>query len=137
MLSPLDGGLVRACVEAGDGTSNLVLEGIQRVRFTATVASEPYRRCRLEPLGSRSTDAVEESMLCGQIKDLAGQRILADGRGGDEATIEALWESLGSDEAVADFVAFHLIPDVHLRQPLLAMEGVEERLAFVREALLQ
>src|SRR5437764_13933508 len=33
-------GLVRACVERGDGTSNLILQGLQRVRFTGFEQAE-------------------------------------------------------------------------------------------------
>ena len=131
-------GLVRACVDDDDGTSNLVLEGLQRVQFIGWEEGESYRQAQVRGLKSVKGDPEESALLCGQIQDLAGQRMAnSGGPMADPATVEALWVSLGSEEAIADFVAYHLIPDIHLRQPLLAMTSVEERLAFIRECLLQ
>src|SRR2546430_1072631 len=36
-------GLIRACVGRGDGTSNLILQGLRRVRFTGFEQSDPSR----------------------------------------------------------------------------------------------
>ena len=46
-------GLIRACVGRGDGTSNLILQGLQRVRFTGFVQEEPFPIAEIEPLTSR------------------------------------------------------------------------------------
>src|ERR1700759_3871300 len=35
-------GLIRACVERGDGTSNLILQGLERVRFTSFAQDAPF-----------------------------------------------------------------------------------------------
>src|SRR5437588_11016391 len=35
-------GLIRACVGRGDGTSNLILQGLQRVRFTDFEQQSPF-----------------------------------------------------------------------------------------------
>ena len=69
-------GLVRACVSAGDGTSNLVLEGLQRVQFVAWESGKPYRRARVRGLESVEGDPEETALLCGQIQDLAARRPL-------------------------------------------------------------
>lgn len=131
-------GLIRACVGNDDGSSHLVLEGVKRVRFADWVEEKPYRVAKLEQIPSVVDDPLEISLICNQIKSLAGRMIktVADASAGLEGkTIEELWQSLGSEEAIADFVAFHLVPDVAKRQPLLAMESVEERLAYLRECL--
>ena len=38
-------GLIRACVGRGDGTSNLILQGLRRVRFSAFEQSAPFSDC--------------------------------------------------------------------------------------------
>jgi ATP-dependent Lon protease len=45
-------GVVRACHENADGTSNLILQGMARVRCGAILEEDPYRRCALEVLPS-------------------------------------------------------------------------------------
>jgi len=45
-------GVIRACVRHADGTSNLVLEGLTRVRFAAWTQLAPYRIARVEVLES-------------------------------------------------------------------------------------
>src|SRR5205823_9271122 len=52
-------GLIRACVGRGDGTSNLILQGLQRVRFTGFEQSSPFPIARIEPLESESSSSVE------------------------------------------------------------------------------
>src|ERR1700727_206926 len=41
-------GLIRACVDKPDGSSNLILQGVSRVRFTNFVREEPYYIGRIE-----------------------------------------------------------------------------------------
>ncbi len=41
-------GLIRACVGGSDGTSNLVLQGLQRVRFTSFEREEPFPIASIE-----------------------------------------------------------------------------------------
>lgn len=43
-------GLVRACYQQPDGTSNLVLHGLSRVRIANIVREAPYRVVRIEPV---------------------------------------------------------------------------------------
>src|ERR1044072_3655246 len=42
-------GLIRACVGRGDGTSNLILQGLRRVRFSAFEQTSPFPIARIEP----------------------------------------------------------------------------------------
>src|SRR5437870_5479569 len=43
-------GLIRACVGRGDGTSNLILQGLERVRFTSFAQDSPFPIATIEPL---------------------------------------------------------------------------------------
>ncbi len=45
-------GLIRACHENEDGTSNLVLQGLTRVRIDRVMFEEPYRVAKIEVLSS-------------------------------------------------------------------------------------
>lgn len=53
-------GVIRACHENPDGTSNLVLQGVARVRCRAVLSEEPYRRCAIDLLPSAPGAVVTE-----------------------------------------------------------------------------
>ena len=54
-------GVVRACKQNPDGTSNLILQGLARVKFENFVCEEPFRRARIQQLMSES-DGSEETL---------------------------------------------------------------------------
>ncbi len=130
-------GVIRACVGNDDGTSRLILEGLLRVRFTGWRDGGPYRVAEIEAVPTAVDDKTEVARLCEQLKALAAERLAAEDivvPGGD---IGDLWRNLGSEEAIADFVAHHLISEVDKRQRLLGMESLEGRLVFLCECLLE
>src|SRR6266705_6006546 len=45
-------GFIRACVERGDGTSNLILQGLERVRLTDFEQQAPFPIAMIDPLAS-------------------------------------------------------------------------------------
>src|SRR5437868_14801503 len=63
-------GLIRACVGRGDGTSNLILQGLRRVRFTGFDQSAPFPIARIEPLESETTSSVETDALGAKVIEL-------------------------------------------------------------------
>ena len=48
-------GLIRACVGRSDGTSDLILQGIHRVKFSEFEQEAPFPIARIKPLETRST----------------------------------------------------------------------------------
>src|SRR2546423_11621925 len=56
-------GLIRACVGRGDGTSNLILQGLRRARFTDFEQSAPFPIARIEAVGSEDTPNLENKGL--------------------------------------------------------------------------
>src|SRR5256714_14288759 len=56
-------GFIRACVRRGDGTSNLILQGLRRVRFAGFEQSAPFPIARIEAVGSEDTPNLENKGL--------------------------------------------------------------------------
>ncbi|PYK09701.1 MAG: hypothetical protein DME61_05830 [Verrucomicrobia bacterium] len=56
-------GLIRACVGRSDGTSNLILQGLQRVRFTSFEQETPFPIARIEIVESHDATTVETEAL--------------------------------------------------------------------------
>src|SRR6476660_9208478 len=63
-------GLIRACVGRGDGTSNLILQGLRRVRFSAFDQSFPFPIAHIEPLESKTSSSVETDALGAKVLEL-------------------------------------------------------------------
>src|SRR6266581_3100454 len=63
-------GLIRACVGRSDGTSNLILQGLQRVRFAAFEQETPFPIATIDPLESEVQSSVETEALGAKVLEL-------------------------------------------------------------------
>jgi Lon protease-like protein len=127
-------GLVRACQENGNGTSNLLLQGLCRVAIESIVGDEPYRRVRIRALASEPGAAPLENArlrleLAGLIqlkhKLLPGN---ADG-------MTDLLRTIEDPEVFADIAAFNLCDNLPVKQRLLETLDVNRRLVLLQQVL--
>jgi Lon protease-like protein len=125
--------VIRACVANEDGTSQLILQGTQRVRFLSWEQYEPFRIARIEPLETTCPDPASAALKSEELL----QRVLARLSPGTDTgrQIEAQLHKLRDPALLTDFVAGNLIHDSDLRQPLLGMTNVEERLDYLLHLL--
>ncbi len=63
-------GLIRACVGRDDGTSNLILQGLQRVRFAGFEQEAPFPIARIDIVESRDATTVETEALGAKVLEL-------------------------------------------------------------------
>ncbi|HTI70295.1 MAG TPA: LON peptidase substrate-binding domain-containing protein [Candidatus Limnocylindria bacterium] len=138
-------GLVRAAVNNPDGTSNLVLQGLLRVKLGKAVKYKPFRQHLIEPLlpeakeglvvdalVNRTLDLVDARLRQGQalplevIQQLAGGPTV-DGNAKIEDCTSAL-RNLQDPGQLADLVATMLLPKPVDRQIILQTVDIEERL---------
>lgn len=124
-------GLIRACVGAEDGTSNLVLQGMQRIRFTSWQNDrKPYRIANIEPIATADHDPEHSVTLAGRAVELARELISAGHPAPSSKALEEI-EAIRDPEALADLIAYNLIRDPQRRQALLGMQDLGERLRFI------
>jgi Lon protease-like protein len=126
-------GLIRACVGRGDGTSNLILQGLQRVRFTAFEQSAPFPVARIEPLKSDSTPSVEIDALGAKVLELYS-KLKDTGRQLPEK-VDRYLSHLGDTEMLADLMAATFVNDPLRRQQLLEELSLKQRLRLVIQYL--
>ena len=126
-------GLIRACVGRGDGTSNLILQGLQRVRFTGFEQTNPFPIARIEPLESESTPSVETEALGAKVIELYS-KLKDSGRQLPEKVDQYL-SHLGDMEMLADLMAATFINDPLRRQQLLEELSLKTRLRLVIQYL--
>jgi len=125
-------GIVRACQENADGTSNLLLQGICRVELTRIVTDSPYRRVGIRALASEGiTDKSGNARLRAEVmrlldlKQKFGAPISPDMAG--------FLRTIDDPETFVDLAAFSLCEDPKLRQQLLETLDLPARLGlFVR-----
>jgi Lon protease-like protein len=126
-------GLIRACVERGDGTSNLILQGLERVRFTAFEQETPFPIATIETLESDSVSSVETEALAAKVLELYS-KFKGDGRQ-LPAKVDRYLSDLGDPEMLADLVASTFINDPLRRQRVLEELSVNQRLRLVIQYL--
>ena len=127
-------GLVRACVGRGDGTSNLILQGLQRVRFTGFKQESPFPIARIEPIPSEPATSEAESYGLGRKLLEIYDAFKGDGRQFPEK-VDRYLSDLTDPEMLADLMAATFISDASRRQQLLEEPSVTERLRLVIQFL--
>lgn len=127
-------GLIRACVGRGDGTSNLILQGLQRVRFTGFTQETPFPIAKIKPLVSVPPEAsVQNEALNAKVFDLYEQ-FKGKGRQFPEK-VDRYLADLGDPEMLADLMAATFVSDPFRRQQLLAELSVTRRLRMIIQFL--
>ena len=119
-------GVVRACKQNPDGTSNLILQGLARVEFENFVCEEPYRRARIQKLISES-DGSEETL--GSIQPTLLALVQIQMRLGAEIPEEVLQflSNIKEPESVLDLAIYTLCPSGSFKQELLETRGILAR----------
>jgi Lon protease-like protein len=146
-------GLIRASVKNDNGTSNLVLQGITRVRLGKQVQTKPYRVHLLEPIAPEPRKGPATDALIQRTLDLVDARL----RLGAEVPVGALAHLAGAKAAkepakledclralrhlddpglLADLVTALLLNDAAMRQIILQTVDTQERLQHVVHFLM-
>ena len=128
-------GVIRMCVVRPNGSANLILEGVSRVRVTEYVKLRPYRVARVEPLSSVAKAAApERKPLLKRVAQLAQARARL-GTGLPKSVLTAL-RSVKSADYLSDLVSYTLLDDYYEKQSMLEILDTNERLEKLA-ALLQ
>lgn len=119
-------GILRACIRNEDGTSNLILQGVGRVRFTGWDQLSPFRIGRIKPLSSSVGDegrlaplVTRLHALCARFKEQGIEL---------PVQFESYLNQITNIGVITDLVASTLVADPVVRQGLLEELDVEKRL---------
>ncbi len=128
-------GLVRACVGNADGTSQLILQGVARVRFTEFVQEQPFFIARVEPLTAdpESEGATVETEALG-VKVMELCERFREERGVDlPPPLQTHALHLGEPDLLVDLVGAnpHYLPDPLARQKVLETTPAPARLRLL------
>jgi Lon protease-like protein len=133
-LCPVAGvGLIRACVGNENGTSNLVLQGLARIRLVAWTQEIPFRIAKIEIAKSILGNAVEADALSEKVKEFC-RRIERIGVPLPPNLMDHL-QQIDSPEILSDVVAAAFVGEPFQRQKLLEAYEVCERLRLLIQFL--
>lgn len=143
-------GLVRACVTNRDGTSNLVLQGLCRVRLGRALRYKPYRVHGIQPLTSARSHTSDIGALTAKLLNLVTERLELgfqlpshlvqqlvpfDEKRAQDPTVTLPFKEiiknlarLNDPEQLADLVSCTLLPAPEERQAILEAVDLENRL---------
>jgi Lon protease-like protein len=122
-------GLIRACVGRGDGTSNLILQGLQRVRFASFEQEAPFPIARIDFIESRDVTTVETEALGAKVLELYAS-LKHDGRQ-LPGKVDRYLAELRDLEMLADLMASTFVNDPLRRQRVLEERSLNQRLRFL------
>ena len=128
-------GLIRACVERSDGTSNLILQGLERVRFADFKQEAPFPIATIERVESASDFSVETDALATKVLELYSN-VKADGPRQLPPKVDRYLSDLSDPAMLADLVASTFVSDPLRRQRVLEEPSVNQRLRLVIQYLL-
>ncbi len=119
-------GLIRACVGRSDGTSDLILQGIRRVKFSEFEQEAPFPIARIKPLKTRTKLNVETDALAAKVLEFYAQ-LKGTGRELPEK-VDRYLSAMSDPEMLADLIASTFISDAERRQQLLEELDLNQRL---------
>jgi Lon protease-like protein len=128
-------GLVSASVTQADGTSNLMLHGLARVRFTGFVQRAPFRIATIEAVPDIATAPSETGPLVEELREQC-VAIRVDGCRLPASFTDALGK-IEDASFLADTIAHSLVNDGMERQRLLEQRDPLKRLRELSRILSQ
>ncbi len=125
-------GLVRVSKKHEDGTSFVLLQGLERVKINAIVREEPYRLIQVKPWPTRIDEKAE-----GVRDELSTelQRNYDLGGGVTEQMLEFL-NPLEDDVSFVDLTIFSICEDTFRKQAMLEVQSLAKRGRMIIEDLI-
>jgi Lon protease-like protein len=133
--SPVGGlGLIRACMENPDGTSNLILQGLFRVGFDKFTQSEPYFIGKVHALPEEADDRGQEGSLLssGIISQIDA---ICQNHPEPACEIHGFLSGIKNHNLLADIVAGTFLRQVARRQLILETTSTLRRLHLLASSL--
>lgn len=141
-------GLIRIAMDNPDGTSNLLLQGIARVRLGPAIRYKPYRIHRIYPLQTPRVENDTVEPLLAKVRDLVHQRLQLGfpwEKKNSKKKKSAMMpmkevaryiDEIKDPDQVADLVTCALLGKPDARQTILETLEVEPRLRHLIDFLI-
>jgi Lon protease-like protein len=132
LISPISTlGLVRACITHEDGSSHLMLQGLERIRLLDWVQETPFRIAKIEAF---PTQGFAQKAARTGAAELANKILAKLGTVAKSKPIaEQIMQKMSDPEMLVDFVASNFLQDSDLRSAVLEMSELRARMEFLSQ----
>lgn len=127
-------GFIRACVEQADGCSNLLLQGMQRIRLSDFQSDRPYITAAVTPVETILDEPEAIVRSSEEVRRLALLLMQEEGQGPSEQIRDHV-EDFKDPEVLGDLVAYHFMTLAEERHHLLEIASLSARLEELRHCL--
>jgi len=118
-------GFVKAVVQNSDGTSHILLKGVERARILRYLQMEPYRIAEIQLMPDRVKDPKELKTLSRTLRELFVQKLrFVSERPGEKLMLP---KELEDPVVLSNFASFTLASDPYLKQDILETTNVNCR----------
>jgi Lon protease-like protein len=133
MLPVSTAGLIRACVTNEDGTSQLVLSGLHRIRFKGWTREKPFRIALIEPLHTEKSEGNDYASL----KTEAISLLPSVERDDCEAMrlLREMLEKTADPETACDLMTYHFVKQPAVLGAILSERSLMRRYELLMDAL--
>ena len=125
--------IVLKLLKMDDGSQNVIVHGLARVRIEQWLSTEPYFRARVRVLADAPAGGTETEALLVNVRSLAARIIGLSPSIPDEAAVVV--NNLEEPGALADFLASNLQLNIPAKQALLEELDIDKRLRAVMNEL--
>ncbi|GAA5477188.1 LON peptidase substrate-binding domain-containing protein [Haloferula helveola] len=123
-------GLVRASREMDDGTSNLLLHGVIRVRFVEWDLESPYPKARIRPIAQVFEPESQSASALESLHE-AAEEAVGHFAGEVQDAFRSMAQSIDDPAILADVMCQQFVHDPDVRYELLSMDSVAARIAWL------
>lgn len=127
-------GILRASKKEGDGRSNLILEGIQTIRFEEWVSPSVYPKARISVIERSGIAEEEKIMIQGLLIDAVEPHLERFPKEIAPQIIES-FRQMDSITSLIDNISHHFVEESEQRQDLLSLEDDRQRVTRLMNIL--
>ena len=128
-------GLLRACVMNNDGTANLIIEGVKKIKIINVENNKPYKVGEVQTLETTINDFQKIQSSTDQLKTIliANYSDRVDPNIGMQ--LNQILKNLESPEDTLNFAAQNFISHQEISQKLLSLESLDEQFNLIIKML--
>ena len=128
-------GLLRACVMNNDGTANLILEGVKKIKIINIENNKTYKVGEVQTLETTINDFEKIQSSTDQLKAILIANYSDRIDPNIEMQLNQILKNLESPEDTLYFAAQHFISHQEIAQKLLSLESLDEQFDLIIKML--
>ena len=128
-------GLLRACVLNNDGTANLILEGVKRVKILSIENNKPYKIGKVQIVETTVNNYERVQSDSDKLKSILKRNYFDCSNSDQELQLNQILQNLNSPEDTINFAAQHFITHQAILQKLLSLASLDDQFDLIVNVL--